>query len=160
MFGLRENTAKSLSGLSTELAASQGIHIRQHATGGPLSWLRVSPARSRGSLPDASPRGLQRSRLTGGNTLEHRKIDYTVGEEEPGRWRWKIHLGLTAATVISDAQFPTPAAAVAACLKRPRTKPTFPRPGPNGPHVRHAQRNPTRGSDMTRPSLSRRWTPE
>ena len=49
--------------------------------------------------------------------MEHRNIDYTVVEEEPGRWRWKIHLGVTAATVISDAQFPTREAAVAACLE-------------------------------------------
>ena len=49
--------------------------------------------------------------------MEHRNVEYTVVEEEPRRWRWKIHLAPTAATVISEAQFPTREAAVAACLE-------------------------------------------
>jgi hypothetical protein len=49
--------------------------------------------------------------------MEYRKVSYTVAEEEPGRWRWKIHLSPTTATVISEAGFATHEAAAAACLE-------------------------------------------
>ena len=104
--------------VGTRSASKESLSLAARGTADPSSALpRLFALLGPGASLQETPGAFSAAGGPEGISLEHRNVEYTVAEEQPRRWRWKIHLSPTTATVISEARFPTREAAVAACLE-------------------------------------------